>query len=63
MYIFILAIFLQSSPYPVVAFYNTYETKAACMYHAEEMKEKLPEDKHENVVCIQVVRASAVKEI
>jgi hypothetical protein len=63
MYIYILAFFLQTSPFPVVAFYATYESKDRCIYNAEVMKEKLPEEKQGDVVCLQFVRQSAVKDI
>ncbi len=63
MFTYILAAFLQMEPYALVAFFDRYDSKKDCMAAVEEMKPKLPEDKRDNLVCIQVVVQDKVRDI
>jgi hypothetical protein len=70
MYVFILVIFLQSAPIPIVGFLSNHDTKASCMAAAQEMRERVVENSQmdvkqadDRILCVQMVRQSMVKDI
>ncbi len=63
MFTYILAAFLQTQPYMLVAFFDRYDSKKDCMAAVEEMKPKRPEDKRDNLVCLQIVVQEKVRDI
>jgi hypothetical protein len=63
MFTYILVAFLQTNPYPVVAFLDQFPTKKECIAAVEEFKPNVPKEKQDDLMCIQIVLQDKVRDI